>query len=156
MEFCAGGGGLAKGLKNSGMRAHLVLDFVPFMGQSLQGNFSDTPVLMGDLKDCMPKKNAYETLDLLSAGLPCQSFSLLGKRDKFENKDKGLSLWKSFIRIAKELQPKLVMVENVSPCANDIKTDCPEIFDWFDEAGYYLNARVFNSNWMGVPQDRRR
>jgi len=156
MEFCAGGGGLATGLKNAGWRTMLLLDFVAECSQSLQGNFPGTPVLLGDLKDCLPKKSAFESLDLLCAGLPCQSFSLLGKRDKFENEQKGLSLWKAFIRIARGLQPKLVVVENVAPCMHDINKDCPEICSWLDEAGYNVTAKVLNSNHLGVPQDRKR
>merc|ERR1719433_99010 len=156
MEYCAGGGGLATGLKNAGFKSLCLLDFVAECSQSLTGNFPKNPVLLGDLKDCVPKKSAFETLDILSAGLPCQSFSRLGKRETFEHEAKGLSLWRGFIGIARVLQPKLVMVENVAPCLRDIQRECPEICQMFDEAGYVLTSKIFDSNHLGVPQNRKR
>ncbi len=49
-------------------------------------------------------------LDLLFAGPPCQGFSILGSRVVY---DKRNNLFKEVLRLASELQPRCVVIENV-------------------------------------------
>ena len=49
-------------------------------------------------------------LDLLFAGPPCQGFSIIGSRVVW---DKRNNLFKEVLRLASELQPRCVVIENV-------------------------------------------
>ena len=49
-------------------------------------------------------------IDVIIAGPPCQGFSLTGTRDK---NDKRNSLFESVFELAKALNPKFLVIENV-------------------------------------------
>lgn len=57
------------------------------------------------------KKNLKgKKIDVVTGGPPCQSFSLAGKRKKFDKKD---NLFSHYLDIIKELKPKYFVMENV-------------------------------------------
>lgn len=106
-------------------------------------------------------------LDVLDGSPPCSVFSTAGEREKGWNKEKvfreGQALQKLddlffwFIKIAKVLQPKVVIAENVSGLIKgNAKGYVNEIFKAFDDAGYKVQLFLFNSAFMGVPQKRER
>ncbi len=49
-------------------------------------------------------------IDVVCGGPPCQSFSLAGKRKKFDKKD---DLFSNYLQVIKVLQPKYFVMENV-------------------------------------------
>ena len=51
-----------------------------------------------------------KTIDVVCGGPPCQSFSLAGKRRKFDKKD---DLFSHYLEVIKRLQPKYFVMENV-------------------------------------------
>lgn len=51
-----------------------------------------------------------KTIDVVCGGPPCQSFSLAGKRKKFDKKD---DLFSHYLDVIKVLQPKYFIMENV-------------------------------------------
>jgi len=53
-----------------------------------------------------------ESVDILTGGFPCQDLSLAGKRAGLEEGTRS-GLWIEFARAIQELQPKLVIIENV-------------------------------------------
>jgi len=53
-----------------------------------------------------------EPVDVLTGGFPCQDLSLAGKRAGLEEGTRS-GLWIEFARAIQELQPKLVIIENV-------------------------------------------
>ena len=53
-----------------------------------------------------------EPVDILTGGFPCQDLSLAGKRAGLEEGTRS-GLWIEFARAIQELQPKLVIIENV-------------------------------------------
>ena len=111
-------------------------------------------------------KELYE-LDILDGSPPCSSFSMAGNRDKDWGKEKMFregqakqvldTLFFDFIDLAKELQPKVVIAENVEGLmmAEAIKY-VRKIYDEFEAAGYYVQHFLFNASKMGVPQKRKR
>lgn len=113
----------------------------------------------------MPKE-LYQ-LDILDGSPPCSTFSLSGSREKswgvekvfHEGQQKQIldTLFFDFVEVAKKLQPKVVIAENVKGIlyGNAIKY-CQKIYSGFDEAGYECQHFVLNSKFMGVPQSRER
>lgn len=93
-------------------------------------------------------------LDVLDGSPPCQSFSTAGKRDM--NDMRG-HLYYEFIRLVEELQPRVFVAENVPGL---IRGQAKGHFIWicerFRKAGYNVDPRVLESEWLGVPQSRHR
>src|SRR5690625_3487247 len=93
--------------------------------------------------------------DLLVGGFPCQSFSVAGKRKGFE--DTRGTLFFEIARIAKEKQPKALLLENVKGLVNHDKGRTLDIMiRTLNEIGYVVDFNVLNSKYFGVPQNRER
>ena len=106
-------------------------------------------------------------LDILDGSPPCSVFSMAGDREDGWNKEKVFregqakqkldDLFFHFIAIAKRLQPKAVIAENVSGLIKgNAKGYVNEIFKAFQDAGYVPQLFLLNSAFMGVPQRRER
>jgi len=106
-------------------------------------------------------------LDILDGSPPCSSFSLAGRRDKDWGKEKYFregqskqvldTLFFDFIDLAKRLQPKVVVAENVEGLTQGkAKKYLVSILQALDDAGYIPQFQVLDSSEMGVPQRRRR
>jgi DNA (cytosine-5)-methyltransferase 1 len=116
-------------------------------------------------RDDLPKE-LYE-LDILDGSPPCSSFSMAGNREKDWGKEKKFregqahqvldDLFFDFIDLAKKLQPKIVVAENVKGLLlGDAKAYVRRIYNEFESAGYYVQHWLLNASKMGVPQRRER
>jgi len=93
--------------------------------------------------------------DLLCAGFPCQSFSIAGRREGFE--DTRGTLFFEICRIASEKKPRLLLLENVKGLlSHDEGRTFARIILSLDELGYDVEWQVLNSRYFGVPQNRER
>jgi len=106
-------------------------------------------------------------LDILDGSPPCSSFSMCGNREDDWGKEKVFkegqakqvldTLFFNFIDLAKELQPKVVVAENVKGLLmGSAKKYVGAIGKAFDDAGYYVEKWLLNAKDMGVPQKRER
>lgn len=111
-------------------------------------------------------KELYE-LDILDGSPPCSSFSMAGNREKDWGKEKKFregqanqildDLFFDFIDLAKKLQPKIVVAENVKGLLlGEAKAYARRIYKEFEEAGYIVQHWLLNASKMGVPQKRER
>jgi DNA (cytosine-5)-methyltransferase 1 len=111
-------------------------------------------------------KDLYE-LDILDGSPPCSSFSMAGNREKDWGKEKKFregqelqvldTLFFDFIDLAKELQPKVIIAENVKGLLlGDAKQYVIKIYKEFENAGYYCQHFLLDASKMGVPQKRER
>jgi len=93
--------------------------------------------------------------DLLTAGFPCQSFSVAGKRLGFE--DTRGTLFFEIARIAKAKRPKVILAENVKGLVgHDKGRTLDVIIQTLCDIGYTVDFNVLNSKYFGVPQNRER
>jgi DNA (cytosine-5)-methyltransferase 1 len=106
-------------------------------------------------------------LDILDGSPPCSSFSMAGSREKAWSEKKKFregqtyqvldDLFFHFIDMAKKLQPKVVVAENVKGLVMEkAKGYVKKISQFFDLAGYDTQLFLLNSAFMGVPQRRER
>lgn len=101
------------------------------------------------------RAQAIPNFDLLCAGFPCQSFSLAGRREGFE--DTRGTLFFEIARIAKARRPRLLLLENVlGLLSHDEGRTFETILKVLDEVGYDAEWQVLNSKHFGVPQNRER
>jgi len=106
-------------------------------------------------------------LDILDGSPPCSSFSMAGNRGKDWGKEKKFregqttqvldDLFFDFIDLAKKLQPKIVVAENVKGLLlGEAIQYVRRIYDQFDKAGYHVQHWLLDASKMGVPQRRER
>jgi len=95
------------------------------------------------------------SVDIICGGFPCQAFSVAGKRRGFS--DTRGTLFFEIARAVKEIQPRLLLLENVRGLLSHEKgSTFATILSTLDELGYDAEWQVFNSKDHGVPQHRER
>ncbi|MCL2398364.1 MAG: DNA cytosine methyltransferase [Defluviitaleaceae bacterium] len=93
--------------------------------------------------------------DLLTAGVPCQSWSIAGRNLGFDD-DRG-QLWNDALFLLKKSRPKVFIFENVKGLADPRNKDALDyIMNRIKEAGYHADYYVLDSFDYGVPQSRVR
>jgi DNA (cytosine-5)-methyltransferase 1 len=93
-------------------------------------------------------------IDVLSAGFPCQAFSIAGRRRGFD--DTRGSLFFEIARIAKEKRPSYLLLENVKGLLSHDKGETfRTIISTLDEVGYDAEWQLLNSKYF-LPQNRER
>jgi DNA (cytosine-5)-methyltransferase 1 len=93
--------------------------------------------------------------ELLTAGFPCQAFSIAGQRKGF-NDTRG-TLFFEIARVLQQKQPSFFILENVKGLLSHSKGETfYTILKTLDELGYDLQWQVLNSKNFGVPQNRER
>lgn len=108
----------------------------------------------------------YE-LDILDGSPPCSSFSMSGARADHWGVEKKFregqalqildTLFFDFIELAKKLQPKIVIAENVKGLLlGEAIEYVKKIYSAFDEANYIVQHWLLDASTMGVPQKRER
>lgn len=108
-------------------------------------NYGDaTKIIPGELAD----------FDILSAGFPCQAFSIAGKRKGFG--DIRGTLFAEVVRVAAAKKPSLLLLENVAGLvSHDRGRTLATILEAFSELGYILQWEILNGkHW--IPQNRER
>tara|TARA_R110002072_G_scaffold301011_1_gene479499 strand:- start:190 stop:2400 length:2211 start_codon:yes stop_codon:yes gene_type:complete len=76
----------------------------------LNAEFLKQDITEPDFLDNLLEKIDGRKIDVVCGGPPCQSFSLAGKRKKFDKKD---DLFSHYLEVIKVLQPKYFVMENV-------------------------------------------
>jgi DNA (cytosine-5)-methyltransferase 1 len=93
--------------------------------------------------------------DLLIAGFPCQTFSVIGRKDGFSD-SRGQIIF-HLARILEKTQPACFLLENVKGLVTHNKGETLHIMlDELNHAGYNVDYRVLTSLNHGVPQMRQR
>ena len=110
IEVCAGGGGLSAGLMKAGFVPLLLNDNNSDCCKTLKHNHPEANVICGSM-DKIDYSEFVDRVDLLTGGVPCQSFSQAGLRKGLE--DPRGDLMMKFIEIINVIHPKLFMIENV-------------------------------------------
>ncbi len=89
-------------------------------------------------------------VDIVTAGYPCQPFSVAGKR---RGADDPRHLWPHVARIIGEVEPPFVFLENV---AHHLRLGFPEVASGLVGMGYRLAAGLFTAAEVGAPHKRER
>lgn len=98
---------------------------------------------------------ALPDIDIITGGFPCQSFSMMGKQEGF-NDDRGQMFFR-IMDIVNVKKPKYLLLENVKNLyTHDKKRTFKRIKDELTSAGYNIYYDIFNTADFGLPQHRRR
>lgn len=156
--FC-GAGGMTNGFKKAGMQSIMATDFDVDACVTCKVNNPEIPVLCGDITDPSVKDEIInvaknEGCEIVCGGPPCQGFSLAGKRFIDDPRNQ---LFKHFVEVVSEVNPKIVVMENVEGILTFDKGNVyKQILDLFSSLGYSTEGRVLSSLDYGVPQKRKR
>lgn len=126
---------------------------------SYNANYNtENELAMGDIVAFVKDKGAMRSLpkyDLLSGGFPCQTFSMMGSQEGFEE-ERGQMFFR-IMDMINDRHPRFVLLENVKNLMNhDRGNTISVIRNELENAGYIVKMDVFNSNDFGLPQKRNR
>lgn len=161
IDLFAGAGGLSCGLGLAGFNPILANELVEAHANTYQKNHQDTQVVIGDVrKVCeanLKRKLGLKKgeLDLLAGGPPCQGFSVNAPIRDLD--DERNHLFKDYLRVAAELLPKAILIENVPGIVSLGKgTVVQQIYKELELLGYSVGHRILYAGHYGVPQTRFR
>lgn len=133
-----------------------------FAAETFRLNFPDIRYISKPIEDLTVRGDSLEAVDVITAGFPCQPFSVAGEKRGFKD-DRGL-LFLHIIRIIKEFghkKPKILLLENVKNFKTHdkgrtfkrVQTEIQKAGYWFTEA----NAKIMNTaHYTEIPQNRDR
>ncbi|MBK5932445.1 DNA methyltransferase [Rhodovulum imhoffii] len=155
LSLCSGAGGLDLGL-------HLALPGYRTVGHVERDAYA-AAILVARMEDAAldpaPVWDDVATfdgrpwrgaVDIVTAGYPCQPFSVAGKR---RGADDPRHLWPHVARIVGEIDPPFVFLENV---AHHLRLGFPEVAGGLVGMGYKLAAGLFTAAEVGAPHKRER
>ncbi|MHC3378022.1 DNA cytosine methyltransferase [Ligilactobacillus equi] len=189
--FC-GAGGFSEGILQAGFDIIFSSDKSPMVEETYTNRHEqlglvegvDTHFELADIKELTADKIFEEinnlrygpifergTVDVIFGGPPCQGFSRLGKRD---SKDPRNMLFHEYLRIIRDVNPRYVVMENVTGILDMNMLDFPSVLnkekiyegqhivpkileEELTGLGYtVLDIQVLNAADFGVPQQRNR
>jgi DNA (cytosine-5)-methyltransferase 1 len=148
--FC-GAGGLDLGFEQAGFKTIWANDFDKDACKTHQ-NWSKANVVCKKISDV--DLSEIPDSDIILGGFPCQGFSLSGPRKIDDSRN---VLYKHYVRIVREKQPKIFVGENVKGLLTMSDGQIFEaIKEEFSDCGYDVYSQLVNARDFGVPQDRER
>ena len=117
-----------------------------------QQNFNTkNEIFLGDITNVKEIPKA----DLIVGGVPCQAWSVAGKKKGFD--DPRGKLWEDSIRLVKKNKPKAFIFENVKGLYDPRNKGALDlIISEFKKCGYDVFHKVLNAYDFGLPQNRDR
>ena len=177
LDLFSGAGGFSFGMEQAGVNVVAAIEFDEKIAKTYSFNHKKTVMINDDIRlirasklDPDRKTNISSieeifndrnlTVDIIFGGPPCQGFSMAGRRIRKERsffEDERNLLFLDFIRMVRELRPKVFVIENVPGILNynggSVKQ---EIEKCFEELNYNVKSKVLSAEKFGVPQRRKR
>jgi DNA (cytosine-5)-methyltransferase 1 len=161
IDLFAGAGGLSEGFRMEEFQILAANDFdkdaaATYKFNHPEVNFLDGPIQNITGKDILGKANIKKgELDVLIGGPPCQAFSVYNHQRGFHDERSGL--FREYIRIVEALEPKIIVMENVTGMSSVEKGRAiTEIQESLIKLGYVIEHKILKAEEYGVPQERRR
>lgn len=115
LELFAGCGGMSPGFEMAGLDVVCASDSWDVAAETYRRNHPNTQFVLGDIREKEVKERIVAAFgdrecDIVAGGIPCQAFSMAGKRDPSDPRGR---LYEDFFEIVRMLAPKIVLIENV-------------------------------------------
>lgn len=158
--FC-GAGGLSEGFRQAGFRVLAGNDIDAHAGKTFVATHPEALFVPGPIEDISPDSLLRAVglmrgeLDCLIGGPPCQAFSVYNHQRGMH--DERSVLFREYLRIVERLNPKWVVMENVTgitSAGNGKAVD--DILAGLGALGYHVKTNTLRAEEYGVPQERRR
>ena len=156
----AGTGGSSLGYKWAGYKELLAVDWEEQAVECFKLNFPEVPCWKRDITKLEGReilefcKLKIGELDVFDGSPPCQGFSTAGRRNVSDPRN---DLFQHYIRLVRELEPKVFVMENVTGMVKGtMKGRFIEIIRLLKTLNYNVKCKQMNSMYYGVPQSRER
>ena len=151
--FC-GIGGIDIAFKQAGYDIVWANEYDAAACKTYRHNFGDSYLVEADIRKVSVAD--IPDFDVLTAGFPCQPFSIAGRQKGFE--DKRGNLFFEITRIVDAKRPKVIFLENVpNLMEHDEGRTFLVIFNSLAQFGYSVYYKVMAANEYGnLPQIRKR
>ena len=160
VDLFSGAGGISVGLGDAGYDVLLASDVDSACARTYRRNFAGHQFIEGDIRELTGQQVIRETglrrgdLDVLVGGPPCQGFSIIGSRVEMDPRN---DLFKEFLRIGGELQPRAMVMENVPGMATlGGGSILRHVVGGFEAIGYRVSFAELLAAQYGAPQMRWR
>jgi DNA (cytosine-5)-methyltransferase 1 len=163
IDLFSGAGGFSVGFERAGFKTILGLDVHRAAAETFMRNFPRAGFILGDARrvsiELVLEATAGLKPDVITAGVPCQGFSLNNRKRHADDQRNYLFL--EVIRFAEALRPKALVIENVPGMASARKGGADlsfvhEVASAIEELGYEVSFARLNAANYGVPQTRER
>jgi DNA (cytosine-5)-methyltransferase 1 len=153
LEICAGAGGQSLGLEQAGFTHEAAVELDHDACETLRLNRgADWKIIEGDVRTLDGRP--YAGIDLLSGGVPCPPFSIAGKQ---LGSDDDRDLFPQALRLAAEIRPRAVLLENVRGLAGHrFGGYRAQVLAQLHDLGYQTWWDLVHASEHGVPQLRPR
>ena len=151
LDICSGIGGFSLGLESTGgFDTVAFCEFDDFCRKVLNKHWPDVPIYK-DLKEIGNEpERIIQDFDLICGGIPCQPFSVAGKK---KGKEDDRHLWPYMYEIIKHKKPTWVIVENVGGFVNVALDDvCLDL----EAQGYATQSFIIPACSVEAPHRRDR
>lgn len=154
ISLFAGIGGICLGFKQAGYDIVWANEYDAAACKTYRYNFGDSYLVEADIRKVSVAD--IPDFDVLTAGFPCQPFSIAGRQKGFE--DKRGNLFFEITRIVDAKRPKVIFLENVpNLMEHDEGRTFLVIFNSLAQFGYSVYYKVMAANEYGnLPQIRKR
>ena len=156
LDICAGYGGISLGLDlafGDGVRTVCYVERESSSAATLVARMEDEVLDQAPIWDDLGTFDGDPwrgVVDLITAGIPCQPWSLAGKQTGFGD-DRHLG--EELVRIVGEVEPSFVLVENV---AGFVRLGLPDLLGRLAEIGYDAEWGLFSAEGVGATHRRQR
>ena len=150
----AGIGGICLGFKQAGADIVWANEIDKNACITYRTNFGNSYLVEDDIKNVNTKD--IPDIDILTAGFPCQPFSIAGYQKGFTD-DRG-NLFFEIVRVLKDKKPKAILLENVKNLASHDNGHTFEVIsNTLKENGYFIKKDILNTaDYGNIPQNRER
>lgn len=149
----SGIGGIDLGFIQAGFEVAWANDIDPAACKTYRRNFPKSYLIEDDIRNIDP--HSLPDIDVLTAGFPCQPFSVMGYRRGF--RDPRGNLFFEIARFIDAKLPQVVLLENVrNLMTHDHGKTFLTIYNTLVECGYSVKYQVINATDVNIPQDRAR
>lgn len=150
----AGIGGIDLGFQQAGFDIIWANEYDAAACRTYRKNFGDVNLVEGDIRYISASE--IPDFDVLTAGFPCQPFSIAGRQKGFN--DKRGNLFFEITRVIDAKRPKVIFLENVANLMeHDEGRTFLVIFNSLAQFGYTVYYKVMAANEYGnLPQIRKR
>lgn len=150
----SGIGGIDLGFEQAGFKICWANDNDKAACNTYRHNFKHCALVEGTVKKIDP--NSLPCFDVLTAGFPCQSFSISGNQKGFE--DARGTLFFEIGKIVRVKNPEVIFLENVNNLLeHDNGKTFLVIYNTLCELGYYVRYNIMTPTVHGnIPHKRER
>ena len=143
-DLCAGTGAFSLAFENTKKVETVYANDYDKNSKKIYDKNFETKLTLKDIHDIDVKKEIPK-IDILTAGFPCQPFSIAGEQKGFEDTRSNV-FWK-LIEIMKFHKPKVVVLENVKNLkSHDKGKTFKKITDEIDKLNYKYKYEILNTS----------